>query len=28
MAGYFAIPYAYVTSQNLADDLWVVTAVS
>ncbi len=28
LAGYFAIPYAYVASQSLADDLWVVTAVS
>jgi len=28
MAGYFAIPYEYVTNANLADDLWVVTAVS
>jgi C1A family cysteine protease len=28
LAGYFAIPYDYVTNPNLADDLWVVTAVS
>ena len=28
LAGYFAIPYAYVTNANLSDDLWVVTAVS
>ena len=28
LAGYFAIPYEYVTNPNLADDLWVVTAVS
>jgi C1A family cysteine protease len=28
IAGYFAIPYAYVTNANLSDDLWVVTAVS
>ena len=27
LAGYFAIPYEYVTNPNLADDLWVVTAV-
>jgi C1A family cysteine protease len=28
MKGFFAIPYAYVTNPNLADDLWVVNAVS
>jgi C1A family cysteine protease len=28
MAGYFAIPYEYVTRPGLARDLWLVTAVS
>jgi C1A family cysteine protease len=28
LAGYFAIPYEYVTNPSLADDLWVVTTVS
>lgn len=28
LAGYFALPYSYVTNTNLADDLWVISAVS
>jgi len=28
MAGYFTMPYAYVTDSNLADDLWTIRLVS
>jgi len=28
MKGYFTIPYAYITNNNLADDLWVIKDVS
>jgi hypothetical protein len=28
MAGYFAIPYAYLTDGNLADDFWTVRTIS
>ena len=27
MAGYFTLPYAYLTNINLADDFWVITKV-
>ncbi|MGO8919874.1 MAG: C1 family peptidase [Stellaceae bacterium] len=28
MAGYFTMPYAYVTNSNLADDLWTIRLIS
>ena len=28
MAGYFTIPYAYLTDSNLADDFWTVRLVA
>ena len=28
MAGYFTIPYAYLTDANLADDFWTVSLVA
>jgi hypothetical protein len=27
MGGYFTIPYAYLTDENLADDFWVIRVV-
>jgi C1A family cysteine protease len=28
MAGYFTLPYAYLTDANLADDFWTVRMVA
>jgi C1A family cysteine protease len=28
MAGYFTMPYAYVTDPNLADDIWTIRLIS
>ena len=28
LKGYFTMPYAYLTNNNLADDIWVVKDVS